>query len=67
MEKVTYIIPLHKYNKKVEALLIKAIESVNDYSGDKICIVGQSSVIEKSKELVNKNLIGVKKFDFVGI
>ena len=65
MEKVTYIIPLHKYNKKVEALLIKAIESVNDYSGDKICIVGQSSVIEKSKELVNKNLFGVKKFDFV--
>lgn len=54
MEKVTYIIPIHKYNKDVEKLLKRALESLanlNKSEGDKVMFVGPKDVIEKASKL----------------
>lgn len=67
MEKVTYIIPLHKYNKKIEALFNKALESVEkvEGNGDTVCIVGPQKVVDSAKKFVEGKNFSGKKIDYV--
>lgn len=54
MEKVTYIIPIHKFNKEVGDFLKNAFDSViamDNNSGNRIIIVGPDSVLEKAEKL----------------
>ena len=50
--KVTYIIPIHKYNETIGKLLKNAIKSIGDMEenkGNKVVFVGPKTVLEKAK------------------
>lgn len=53
MKNVTYIVPIHVFNKEVEKLLKTAIKSVGDMvenDGNLLTFVGPKTVIEKAKK-----------------
>jgi len=52
MKKVTYIIPLHEYNKNVEKYFKRAIKSLSEMKSNqdnKVVLIGPESVINKAK------------------
>ena len=52
MDKVTYIIPIHSYNKETAKYFKRAISSIaalENSEHDKVMLVGPSNVIEKAK------------------
>jgi hypothetical protein len=56
MAKVTYIIPLHKFDESVEKFLPRALKSIKDIKSKdySIIIVGPSSVTEKTNGIVSE-------------
>lgn len=56
MAKITYIIPLHKFDKSVEALLPNALQSIKDAKGkdNTIILVGPAEVLKNTEEIVAK-------------
>ena len=71
MKDLTVIVPIHKYNDEIEALLYTAIESLRktDIDGDtELLFVGPSDVLKKLKETYKDEeikFIESKKTDFV--
>ena len=58
MENITYIIPLHVFNKNVEQYLTSAVKSIAENSfeqGDRILLVGPKSVIDKAEAVCKAN------------
>ena len=58
MENVSYIIPLHVFNKDVEQYLTNAVKSVATNAieqGDRILLVGPKAVIEKAEAVCKAN------------
>jgi hypothetical protein len=58
MENVSYIIPLHIFDKTVKELFTEAVKSIaaNEYTeGDRILLVGPKAVIDKAETVCTEN------------
>jgi len=71
MTKITYIIPLHKFDEKIEELYKSAIESLNSVEkneDNKVILVGPSEVLKKAinvcKPVIETSLVENDETDF---
>lgn len=59
MDKITFIVPLHEYNKDVEKYLEKAINSVKAFKSDSVfySFIGPSKIYDNVDKFIKKNNI----------
>ena len=57
MDKITFIVPIHEYNKNVKEYLTKAINSVKSFKSDSVyySFVGPSDIFDNIKEFIKEN------------
>lgn len=57
MDKITFIVPLHKYNKEVKKYLTNAINSVKSFKSDSVfySFIGPSEIHDDVKRFVEEN------------
>lgn len=59
MKKITYIIPLYEFNKKIEKFYVSAIDSLNNVKnneGNKVIFVGPANVVKKAMAVCKPNI-----------